>query len=1284
MAEPSPATIILIRATRGGNSQDQLILDQVPVPREMWSYDANDGVLTWRGLFGGGHLLITHNGKIAIGNVRLGVDPIPVSAGETASFDCEVAPDCGIELESSGNRVTNMLWDRTSSSWTQASWSTTNRFNLQYTYTAPISPVDPGSFTFQFTDNDTVQEWQPTDSEVSASLSLSPGAAGMVWNLRFQCFEDPPKSASSESIDTVFPYWMIAQEDAAASTISGAMLIDNPNAETGMKIGFQGVASSNNVAGYYRSESSPQPFAVFGGKLVVAGATIASSVLSGQRLCWSGLSISEQAATGLPENGALTFRIDGQFGSTPAMAVRVARLNGLAALQSLKALERVGPGVAQHLSMLEQAVNDTNLNIQSLLAMTPYARTTKGDWYEAVQQAVTNDLSMIMNSFISSDAWNLIYPNTPQPSLSGYLATIAQTPVAGEDVVTWYQSLGTAVLTQGLSGGTDDNCKYLNGPRSAQWLRTEVAASKVYAAHSQLLFAYHWQEQNALTAEFLQDQNSAPQTYVDLINTKVAAMVTDINTNVAVDPDPTVPDPRPAMIADANAVGKYAVDNCLYWAFGFYYYNTTSNILATLAFAMSDPGSTDGSMLSRLFQTNVAVLTALDPSGTFAQKYTDTLNAFLATNILPSMTSLSSDGSSVSIIELYLHQFVTNNLANVDSEIAAVAAQLQVLLADKDAGAMLKASIEVIGSLSGSIDTTLAFPYVAKNFVNWFQTTYPRFATCSKYFASVLLGGIVALNAFNLITGFKSWDKLSDEERAQLVTNAIQLGLQVLAAVVKRGVRLEIVLTTDGLSAGQRAASIAKIIADGEGGALENALVRTGNATARWLGSTEGTAMIEVSVDGAVNAVMINGADAAVEDATWITTALGKNLDEFIATRIGPVFILAGIGYSLYSIIEGDNGVALAGDILGIVGGAFALFAIAGNWALASGALEGLDVLAAFVPFAGPLAVLAAIAGVALMIYEMMQRPPDPVAEFVDNYAAPAGFKVNSQAGAVDYVAPFANVDAANTMMMGFTFGAANRLLSCGSNGILSWTSQATNLPDTVWQVTTDGSGFSQIFTLCQTQSDASPVVMFLSLMNDGTICFQPKIPPAAAPTLPSSTLHARTSGAADPAIQTQTWQCNPVSDSTLTSDGHLFAISFTVQFALPDAQGNFQAGSSLMISSDGVTAGGGIGAVFDLTLSGMAPNFMQMRNISVLQNTIPDKTETYGPMFGVQPSTPLNFTATGALPGFMSFDSTSCTFSPNGGTSGAGGTTTINLAAMNLLGSQNVDFAISVGAASA
>ncbi|HEX6342106.1 hypothetical protein [Umezawaea sp.] len=1271
-----PGRVTVVLADEG-----HLFLDQVPIPRDAWTYDEHDRVLTWRGAYGGGTLLLAHDGRGAHGTVGPAHDLCSVAAGARAQFLCDVALDCGAGYVSAGNQIVGLAWDPASTEWTGATW-VPKRLLLTYTVT-PGGPLQPPTFTFEF--NDTGARggpWDPGSGAFSATLQLGERGDEQAWDLTFRSLIPPQPDRGKPGPASVYPWWLQAAEDTAALGIDGVLVVDE-NAPDGTLVGFRGLRPNAAVAGYYRTSTRTAPFGVFDGRLVVGGAPVPDAVLVGDRLTWADLSPALRERTGLPASGSLVFADLGSTATTEDGTVRAVRLDAATALTAItqhRDLHRA----AHRLSLAHaKAIADPALDMYSLLAMTPFAKDDKGVLRDQVQGAVTQDLSDIMNSFIPTDLWKLVFPDTNQTTLTGDLAEIANSPVAGvDDPVGWYRSLATAVLTHGLANGSEEHCRNLNGPRAQAWLTTEVARSKVYAAHGQRLFTLRWQEHCPLTASYLRDQITNAATYRDTITTVVADAITDIQDNVITD-STSVPDLKKTMIADVQEAGQYADTNELYWAFAYYTYNTAPAILANIAVQMAyGTGSGDGTGLSRLLQQNVAVLTALDPSGFFAQRYVRTLNTFLATNVLPSMFGFLGDAMSFDLIEEYLQQFVANNIANEDRQIAEAAAQIDALLKSKDADTILHDSIEALQEISSLINDTLALPYIASKWVDWFTEKYPRFSAMGSMFGTALIGGITMLGVSNLINGFKNWSDLDKDERADLVLNAVQFGVQLVAAVVKRGIRIYAIFSVEGMTSKQRTAAVSRILMTGEADRLESGLIKIGNSTARWLGDTQGMAEYLKENPEVLERLLDTQLTTDAEEVGWAAKVFGANLDEFLANRLGPVLIVAGMVVSVVRLAEGESTIDTWADALNIVGGALMLMAFAGE-----GMAEGA--LASALAFAGPLAILVALAGLGLMLYEMFKKQPDPVEDFVDGYAKPAGFWVPSSKTALDYAVPFENPDRGSLMMMGFTLSTKDGTLRVHGDGSVL-PEQRTALPDCVWQATTDGFGMSTIATVVQQDQGKPPVVRYLSLLEDGTVAFRPRWSPLEE-LVPVSTPRPK-----QPDVITQVWLGEPWRDATLTSDGKdMVSLPLRFQPVPPDANGGHSPDRArdwlavldgkLVVTDQVLPTGDPFtpvvhGSVFTLDMSGMAPNYTTMVDLTFRLDTTPSTVQVFGPSFAVVPSTPLSYTYQGdALPAFLGFDPKTGTFRPNGQKADHGSRTRDSIIATNACGSGSATFSITV-----
>ncbi len=397
-----PARVLLIRYRSGDPSSEQLFLDQMPVPRNAWDYDVADRILTWRGAYGGGRLHMIHNGLGATGVIGSGspADLCSVEASATAIFVCDVALNTGASYQSSGGQIQGLQWDPNAPVWTNANW-VKNRLQLAYTVTT--QHMAPPTLTFDFQDNETqALPWDPDDFDSSLSFLTTQNG----WSLSFRSDVAPPQDSGSPGSlpatgpDSVYPYWMQAIEDSAAGSINGVLQIDDV-APKGTLVGMQGVRAQAAASGYYRTSADAVPFGVFGGRMTIGGQAVPHSQLRGSELHWRDLAPEQQSRTGLPESGHLQLLSDGSAVCSDT-GMRAARLGAAEALASIARHNDLHPELHARIGSMQHALNSPALEIYGLLAMKPFVQNAQGAWGDAVQAAVTQDLSDIMNSPLHS------------------------------------------------------------------------------------------------------------------------------------------------------------------------------------------------------------------------------------------------------------------------------------------------------------------------------------------------------------------------------------------------------------------------------------------------------------------------------------------------------------------------------------------------------------------------------------------------------------------------------------------------------------------------------------------------------------------------------------------------------------------------------------------------------------------------------------------------------------------------------------------------------------------
>lgn len=352
------------------------------------------------------------------------------------------------------------------------------------------------------------------------------------------------------------------------------------------------------------------------------------------------------------------------------------------------------------------------------------------------------------------------------------------------------------------------------------------------------------------------------------------------------------------------------------------------------------------------------------------------------------------------------------------------------------------------------------------------------------------------------------------------------------------------------------------------------------------------------------------------------------------------------------------------------------LLATLGGWAIAGGLIAETGFMATIIAGAGPLAILAALAGVGLMLYELFKTPADPVDQFVTDYARPAGFVVGGRASSLDYATPFINPDQAKLLMIGFSLSADGKTLRVNPDGSIQL-GAVTTLPNCVWLASTDGLGMSTVCTVAQPDETKPPVVLYLSMMSDHTVSFQPSMPPPKSSPAVAATA---------PTVVTQTWLSSPQGNATLASDGkHMVSLPLRFSPILPDKKGNYapsQASGWLALAGTGVVVSDQAGTTFTLAMSGMAPNFMTMVDLNFILDSTPSTQQTYGPTFGIVPSTPATYDREGApLPTFLGFSKQTGAFTPNGQKATPASKTNNTISATNPCGTASAPFTITVAA---
>lgn len=1249
-----PTYLTFIKASGKEDKKNLLFIDHIPVPYDNWRFDYVTNTLTWAHIFGGGHLWIASDGLSINGHIGNKSRAINVSGGAIASFDCKVALNTGSALLESHGNVTGLSYDVQSDAWRSADWGN-NRLKLSYEYIPPQRTFGEASYDFSFQDLATgARPWQVNvgaDSGSSAYGSVKPSAhAGQFgWDLVFKAPQYVPddrdiSGKEPEGPKTVYPRFLQATEDGSASIIAGAYYYGELFLDPTI-CGLKGVRSLPSATGYYSVSRTTMPFGLFNGQLRIGDNVIAESKIVERTLHWQNLTQEQQQLTGLPKNGQLLISKNGDRARCEKGILRVTRLLADVAIERLSRFLDDYPSFIETLTTLDNASENQPLSIYGLLMMNPF--NSKG--VDEVQSQVSDGLSVIMNNNIPNDIWSLLFPGQKKPLLTDDLAIIEAS--GGQQAKDWYSSLSTAVLTQGMANTENKNTEQMNGPRASSWLRDQIASSQSFKDQTHQLYNLKWNEKFPETVDYLEDQISNAPQYHQIIDEEVDYQITLIDQSVS--NSASQPTLKQDLKDKIKEVGQYAKEHNLYWAFFLYTRVTSPNVLTNIMFSLQLDGSSER-FFQQMVQQYASTLSALDETEQFVKWYIETINQFALTNILPSMFGFNIEAMDASIIKLYMNKLVEENLTSESEQIREAASQINQVLQQQDIDAIFSDCIAELSSISQLIYSRLKYSEVVFRFEGWFAAKFPKLTKLCEGFAGVFCSGLAILGVFSLIIGFKNWDKLSDQDRASTILFSVQMGTRVLANVIKDSVHTYAVFEAGGWNSVERSAAFL----GEEAQAIEYGMSRIGNRTLRWFGGKRSLANAQEFEAWSQEAFIADSIDelfatevAGAED-TWLETVFGSNIDEFISRRLGPVLILAGIGISVWALIDGGlDSEMIAFNVLNIVSGVAFLF----STFMATGTAATM---------VSVLGYAAAIAGFALLIYEAFgKKRPTPVETFIKDYVDPQGFGVTSACNAIDYAIQYTDDDT-NELMVGFSLSADGNTLSCQQDGSIK-SGHANKMPDTVWVQRTNGLGLSQIVAKLPSTDSKKPVSRYLSLMKDGSVKFAPLMT-----AIEDEDPIKKTD------IVSQTWLTSPSGEAeTANQKTALTKMALKIQPVYKDKQDQILPSGAkgwLTFENGHLQTSTQSSTVFTLTMSGMAPNYMTLPTITYHENNLPFESDTYDANFGVIPSFPHSWQLLSELPPFLKFNKETGTVSPNGEKAQKPGVTTYSVKLTNPFGSES------------
>ncbi|TPX14613.1 uncharacterized protein E0L32_005305 [Thyridium curvatum] len=855
------------------------------------------------------------------------------------------------------------------------------------------------------------------------------------------------------------------------------------------------------------------------------------------------------------------------------------------------------------------------------------------NYSDTVAAVANQDFHNVICYFMDSDIHTTFVSSSPT-TLDSSIQAIA---TDSSDNAAFYKKMQVPYVVSSLGRSTLAEGKQCNAVRAELQLKDIPSNSPIYKRHSDAFYRYRWMQKFPGVQAYLDDQ--ANTDYASAMAKAADAMkvnVTNVSKGVnGQDPEEAAKNLQ-AALDDIDSLCQWATSQKLFYAFNLYYWGVTYYL--PQLYAQTANGAVSASV-SRTLKKLTTILGVLEgnkqnPNGnSFQQAFNGVIQVFQMQAIIPQF--VDADGNSKDIDDIsqqVLQQFYEQNIGSSDPDLVKEAQIAQQLASNSATRKSFMANLATSMRMAGSLGSWAAVVQSFKDFnqrSGWYQKL-TNAADVMATFMRVTCAALLVLPMIGKLGG--GWSAMSTSQKVAWTTSCAALAVTFFIKGVQGALRLAYFWHDLGGFADKLKAFFGFKSVLNE---LPKTAEATSNTFARWFLRT--------------------GKEAMELEADQVTVGMkifGRSAGEFLTNCVGSILAGVNIVLSIIDAVKSDDPLEKAMDSMMIISSGLQLLAIGAGWLVSAGIVveEGaMAVLSTVAACLGPLAVVFAVAGLVIMIVMMClhKDPPNPIQDFVDKNASPAGLKMDHDTS-IDYFNVVPASDSA-TSLNGISFAATvnattdvlqlgNLAQTGGSNYLIVAGKSVTYLPDTCWNVNTNSAGQTTVFTYA-VDAQGKSVALCLAELTDGSVQV---VPPASKTTTDSS-------GKVIPVdpkeyaaqVARQQWSFTALSDATTEkrttgSDTETYTTSGTysisrdgkVLYMVSQTDGSigFQLSSSAPASST---------SSWTLTLQTMGPsNFSYIQSSWLLTTASTDENDDI--VFSGTTSLPLQWSISPSLPSFF------------------------------------------------
>lgn len=702
---------------------------------------------------------------------------------------------------------------------------------------------------------------------------------------------------------------------------------------------------------------------------------------------------------------------------------------------------------------------------QVLLGRDPYT-IADGKIVDAVQNDVLRYFNAAAQFHMESGLRNR-FISARVPDVSPKLRPIISNPDAEE----FYKGLSVPYIAMTLKSSTDPAVKQLNTMRAERRISDSMRTSKVYRAQAHQLHALAWQEKFPGTAALKDDQRQNSRAYKE----KAEAALTAFIEKECKDAD----DNMKSVVR--GILGKYLSEaqNGKYWAFRVLLAYLTNQNLASLNPESSESrAGSESSSPSRKLMRQCSVLNAMDDSGKFATFLQDMVRHGVFSVALPNRMDLLGNAKELSVICSEIMEAFTSQTEGMGKQYDEVRIAVQALLNKEDGERNLDRLFSMFFAMQ-SEGTGRSLEGWLKTHINTadlrdlgaIRKYSPKIGISAANFARLGAQMMAVGSIVMMMSNGISWGQMTAKERGAAVVAGVDLFLVTAPKVLSFSV-VTLPDTWTSIATWMKSRSTAsttltRSMSMAELRSVERVVTRTRSLSAAALLRSE-TVGVQVEsglrkwLTGTMKGTIATTGRQAVAaggEVTLVRRIFGRNLDHFMATRVGLILAISGLALGIWGIATAKDDKERWINIALTAAAAMEMCSIGiGMWGSAG-------LVGRVGTFLGPIGMIASIAVVGYMIYDAATQDPPPsiIAQFVKNDAQKAGLYMPFSMG-IDYLA--------STGPSGIGVGVT---VSSGDDGYLQLDLENTPCAlvrnsrktdydaDTVFDLDVDGQGFVTI-----------------------------------------------------------------------------------------------------------------------------------------------------------------------------------------------------------------------------